>query len=63
MLAKNEALQREFERRLVNDPKFASSARKRPQFFYDRSSYNYSELNRYPVARLNALLQVKVAEF
>lgn len=63
MLAKDEALRGEFEERLMKDPKFSSSPRDRLQFFYERSLYRDPHLNSYPVARVTAPLQIKLADF
>lgn len=51
MLKKNPELRREFDERL-KDPKFAASPGARLTFFFDRSPYVDSHLNRYPVVRL-----------
>lgn len=56
MLAKDESLRREFERKLADDPKFAASARERLRFFYERSPYWDKELNLYPVGRIMGAL-------
>lgn len=60
MLARDEKLRREFERRLADDPKFAASPRERLKFFYDRSPYADAQLNLYPVGRVNSPLTVKL---
>lgn len=53
MLAKDPALQAEFEEKL-RDPVFAGDARARLRFFYQRTPYFDQALNRYPVLRLDA---------
>ncbi|HEV2761764.1 MAG TPA: hypothetical protein VGV38_02125, partial [Pyrinomonadaceae bacterium] len=60
MLSKDEALRREFEERVATDPKFASSARDRLNFFYERSPYRDRVRNVYPVARLTAPLDARL---
>jgi hypothetical protein len=62
MLAKDENLKREFEQRLLNDPKFAASAYERLQFFYERSPYWDTELNLYPVGRVNGALNARLVD-
>lgn len=52
MLAADPALRTEFEARLAADAEFAASPRARLRFFYERTPYFDSELNRYPVLRL-----------
>ncbi|HEU4595997.1 MAG TPA: M14 family metallopeptidase [Pyrinomonadaceae bacterium] len=52
MLKKDEALRREFERRVASDPKFAASPSERLRFFYERSPYWDTQLNLYPVGRV-----------
>jgi hypothetical protein len=63
MLAKDEKLRKEFEERLVNDPKFAASPRDRLRFFYERSPYWDRELNLYPVGRLTAPIKAKMGDY
>ena len=63
MLAKDEKLRREFEQRLIDDPKFAASARDRLRFFHERSPYWDKQLNLYPVARITATLDARLADF
>ena len=63
MLAKDESLRKEFERRLASDQKFAASPRERLRFFYERSPYWDREMNVYPVGRLTAPLRAKLADF
>jgi hypothetical protein len=62
MLAKDENLRREFERKLMNDSKFAASAAERLRFFYLRSPYWDRQINLYPVGRITTPLTVKVSE-
>jgi len=52
MLRKDPSLKTAFEEKL-KDPAFASNPRARLQFFFERSPYLDSFLNRYPVVRLN----------
>jgi len=52
MLAKDPLLESEFQKRLSNDPSFASSPAERLQFFYKRSPYWDPQMNLYPVGRL-----------
>lgn len=52
MLERDENLRREFEQRLMSDPKFAASARERLNFFYERSPYWDRQINLYPVGRI-----------
>ncbi|MBD0326686.1 MAG: M14 family metallopeptidase [Pyrinomonadaceae bacterium] len=63
MMAKDENLRREFEQRLVSDPKFAASASARLQFFYERSPYWDAQLNLYPVGRVTETLNVRLLDF
>lgn len=63
MMAKDEALRREFEQRLMSDPKFAASSRERLRFFYERSPYWDPQLNLYPVGRIVSSLNLKLKEF
>ena len=62
MLSKDEALRREFERRVASDPKFAASASERLRFFYERSPYWDAQLNLYPVGRLTANTKLPLAD-
>jgi hypothetical protein len=62
MLAKDENLRREFERKITSDPKFASSARARLNFFFERSPYHDQQFNLYPVGRVTMPLTVTLAE-
>ncbi len=52
MLAQDEELRKEFERRLASDPRFASSPHDRLNFFYERSLYWDPHMNLYPVGRI-----------
>ncbi|HEX8070990.1 MAG TPA: M14 family metallopeptidase [Pyrinomonadaceae bacterium] len=63
MLAKDEALKREFEQRVANDPKFAASPFERLRFFYERSPYWDRQMNLYPVGRVTAPLTARLVEF
>jgi murein tripeptide amidase MpaA len=63
MMAKDEHLRREFEQRVATDPKFASSAHERLQFFYERSPYWDAQLNLYPVGRVNEALNARLIDF
>jgi murein tripeptide amidase MpaA len=63
MMAKDERLRREFEERLLNDPKFAASPSLRLRFFYERSPYWDAELNLYPVGRINEALNARLVDF
>jgi len=60
MLAKDEALRREFEERVANDPAFAGSPNERLRFFYMRSPYWDRHLNLYPVGRIVSQLDDKI---
>ncbi|HEX8141862.1 MAG TPA: M14 family metallopeptidase [Pyrinomonadaceae bacterium] len=63
MLARDEGLRKEFEWRLMSDPKFAASSRERLRFFYERSPYWDPQLNLYPVGRIVSNLTLKLADF
>jgi hypothetical protein len=63
MMAKDENLRREFEQRLVNDPKFAASPSARLNFFYERSPYWDAQMNLYPVGRVTSPLNVRLVDF
>ncbi|HEX8774952.1 MAG TPA: M14 family metallopeptidase [Pyrinomonadaceae bacterium] len=63
MMTKDEALRREFEQRLMTDPKFAASSRDRLRFFYERSPYWDPQLNLYPVGRIVSSLNLKLKDF
>ncbi|MFL6577146.1 MAG: peptidase M14, partial [Povalibacter sp.] len=57
MLKKDPAVKKEFERRLAEDPAFASSPTARLNFFYQRSSSWDERLNLYPVYRTDEVLK------
>jgi murein tripeptide amidase MpaA len=63
MMAKDENLRREFEQRILSDPKFAASANQRLQFFYERSPYWDAELNLYPVGRITSALNTRLVDY
>ncbi|HVG29909.1 MAG TPA: M14 family metallopeptidase [Pyrinomonadaceae bacterium] len=63
MMAKDENLRREFERRVANDPQFAKSQRARLSFFYDRSPYADARLNLYPVGRVTTHITAKMVDY
>ena len=63
MLAQDENLRREFERRVANEPQFAANARERLRFFYERSPYQDKQMNLYPVGRLLTPLNAKLSDF
>jgi hypothetical protein len=52
MLARDPELKRDFESRVASDPKFASDARARLNYFFQRSPYFDQQLNLYPVGRV-----------
>ncbi|MFL6620142.1 MAG: peptidase M14, partial [Povalibacter sp.] len=56
-LKKDPAVKKEFERRLAEDPAFASSPTARLNFFYQRSSSWDERLNLYPVYRTDEVLK------
>ena len=62
MLAKDEKLRQEFERRVANDPQFAASARERLRFFYERSPYYDPQMNLYPVGRVTTPLKARLVD-
>jgi hypothetical protein len=62
MLNKDDALRREFERRVTDDPKFASNSAARLNFFYERSPYWDRRLNLYPVGRVTTRLDAALVE-
>ncbi|HEV2863004.1 MAG TPA: M14 family metallopeptidase [Pyrinomonadaceae bacterium] len=62
MLAKDEKLRQEFERRLREDPKFAASPAERLRFFHERSPYWDPEMYVYPVGRITAPLNVRLID-
>ncbi|HZH29275.1 MAG TPA: M14 family metallopeptidase [Pyrinomonadaceae bacterium] len=63
MLAKDEKLRQEFERRVANEPAFAASARERLRFFYERSPYYDPFMNLYPVGRVTTPLKARLVDF
>ena len=63
MLAKDEKLRNEFETLIATDAKFAASPRDRLRFFYERSPYWDKDLNLYPVGRIVAPFDAKLAQF
>jgi hypothetical protein len=63
MLAHDESLRHEFERRLKDDPKFAASPRERLRFFYERSPYLDRQVNLYPVGRILTPLNARLTDF
>jgi hypothetical protein len=63
MMAKDESLRREFERRVASDPQFAKSQRARLSFFYDRSPYADAQLNLYPVGRVTTPITAKMIDY
>ncbi|MGI9106198.1 MAG: M14 family metallopeptidase [Pyrinomonadaceae bacterium] len=63
MLAKDENLRREFERRVANDSQFAASARERLRFFYERSPYQDKQMNLYPIGRMLTPLNARLVDF
>jgi hypothetical protein len=62
MMAKDENLRREFERRVLSDPKFAANPRARLNFFYERSPYFDRQIGLYPVGRIIAPLDAKTID-
>ncbi|MGB8509235.1 MAG: M14 family metallopeptidase [Pyrinomonadaceae bacterium] len=63
MMSKDANLRREFESRVATDPKFASSASQRLQFFYERSPYRDRQMNLYPVGRINVPLEAMLSNY
>jgi hypothetical protein len=63
MLAKDEKLRQEFERRVANEPQFAASVRERLRFFYERSPYYDPLMNLYPVGRVTTPLKARLVDF
>ncbi len=59
MMAKDDNLRREFEQKLMSDPKFAASASERLRFFYMRSPYWDRQVNLYPVGRITTPLDTQ----
>jgi hypothetical protein len=51
MLAKDEALRREFEARLRDDPEFRADPAARLEFFYGRTPFRDAKKDRYPIVR------------
>lgn len=62
MLARDENLRREFERRVATDSQFAASSRDRLRFFYERSPYWDKQMNLYPVGRVTTKLDPKLTK-
>ena len=61
MMAKDPALKAEFEKRVMNDPRFAASPEARLEFFYERSPwFQENRVGLYPVGRLLSLDGVSV---
>jgi len=61
MMAKDQALKAEFEKRVRNDARFAASPEARLEFFYERSPwYQANQVGLYPVGRLLSLDGVPV---
>jgi len=61
MMAKDPALKAEFEKRVMNDPRFAASPEARLEFFYERSPWFLeNRVGLYPVGRLLTLDGVPV---
>ena len=52
MMAHDPKLKEEFERKVMNDPKFAADSRARLDFFYRRTPYHDERLNIYPIGRI-----------
>jgi murein tripeptide amidase MpaA len=63
MLAKDEKLRQEFERRVANEPAFAASSRERLRFFYERSPYYDPLMNLYPVGRVITPIKSRLVDF
>jgi murein tripeptide amidase MpaA len=62
MMARDEALRKEFEARVAGDPEFAKSPAARLDFFYRRSPFWDQRQGRYPVGRLLSLEGVPLGE-
>jgi hypothetical protein len=62
MLAKDENLRREFEQKIMSDPKFAASPSARLNFFFERSPYWDNQMNLYPVGRVTTPLNIQLAD-
>ena len=58
MMAKDPALQRDFEELLANDAEFAASPYERLRFFHKRSPYWDPQMNLYPVGRIISVLDL-----
>jgi len=58
MLEKDPKLKKEFETRLKENPKFASSPQARLEFFYQRSPYWDQQKDAYPIVRITDRSQV-----
>jgi hypothetical protein len=58
MMARDPALQQEFEHLLVLDEEFATSPSERLRFFYRRSPYWDPQMNLYPVGRIISVLEL-----
>jgi len=52
MMADSAELRKQFEARLASDPKFASDARARLQWWFDQSKYSAGDNGRYPMVRV-----------
>ena len=63
LMARDENLRREFERRLQADKKFAASPRERLRFFFERSPYFNRRINLYPVGRVTKPLDARLSDF
>jgi hypothetical protein len=60
MMASDPSLRDEYERLLVNDPKFAASPGARLEFFYRRSPYWDEQMNLYPIGRITSPISAKM---
>jgi Zinc carboxypeptidase len=61
MMEKDPALKAEFEKRVMNDPRFAASPEARLEFFYERSPwYQENRVGLYPIGRLLSMDGVPV---
>jgi hypothetical protein len=61
MLAKDDALRKEFEARIASDEEFRKDPEVRLRFFYDRSPYYDRRIGAYPVVRLVAPIDFETA--
>jgi hypothetical protein len=52
MMADSPELRKQFEARLASDPKFASDARARLQWWFEQSKYSAGDNGRYPIVRV-----------